>query len=381
MASACAVVPAFDRLNYYYGQLLGAADFLAEQRYFREKLKLHNRCLHGYGIVCGLEVDVPPAATPPATTPELQVECGLAIDAEGNELVVRDPIAIADVRELLTPAEKLALPTSGNGVSVWLTLCYLERGIEPNRPVLPDACGAASDCLYGRTREQVCVKATTTAPTADTRCACCATLPDNTCIVLARIDNVLSTTTTIAPAAIHDEVRRTIAPLATTIDSVDWAHGGTYTSAHVNDLLGIGANAPGLQLQFSGPVQIGETSPQGTVDVWLLRQNGDMKFVPGTLTWSGTAPPGMATTLTFKATASSVQIGSGDRVQVTVRSAVILDACCRPIDGTNVGGRIALLANGLASDVALPAPTTCTSLPSHSGSGAAINFESWFFVK
>src|SRR5882762_298022 len=127
--------PAFDRLNYYYGQLLGAADFLTEQRYFRDKLKLHNRCLHGYGIVCGLGVVVPAAATPPATAAELQIDPGLALDSDGNELVVRAPIAIADVLALLSPADRASLPTTGNGVSVWLRLCYQERGIEPNRPV------------------------------------------------------------------------------------------------------------------------------------------------------------------------------------------------------------------------------------------------------
>lgn len=55
-AHLCAEVPDFERLNYFYGQMLGAADFRSEQAYFREKLKLHNRCLHGYGVVCGLEV-------------------------------------------------------------------------------------------------------------------------------------------------------------------------------------------------------------------------------------------------------------------------------------------------------------------------------------
>src|SRR5215470_4464460 len=200
MASACVTVPSFDRLNYYYGQLLGAADFLAEQRYFREKLKLHNRCLHGYGVVCGLEVLVPPPATPPLPTPALQVSCGLAIDADGNELVVRDPIDIPDALALLPAAERAALPTTGNGVPVWITLCFQERGIEPNRPVLPDACGASPDCLFGRTREQVCVGATTTAPAADARCAsCCEPPPDDRCATLARIDGVLAGQTTVAP--------------------------------------------------------------------------------------------------------------------------------------------------------------------------------------
>ena len=58
--ASCAEVPQFDRLTYFYGQMLHARDLQAEQSYFREKLKLHNRCLHGWGVVCGLEVTPPP---------------------------------------------------------------------------------------------------------------------------------------------------------------------------------------------------------------------------------------------------------------------------------------------------------------------------------
>src|SRR5260370_1856644 len=40
--------------------MLSAEDFRTEQDFFREKLKLHNRCLHGYGVVCGLPVEPVP---------------------------------------------------------------------------------------------------------------------------------------------------------------------------------------------------------------------------------------------------------------------------------------------------------------------------------
>ena len=47
----CAPVPDLRRLNYFFGQMLGVDDFRGEQSYFRDKHKLHNRCLHGYGTV------------------------------------------------------------------------------------------------------------------------------------------------------------------------------------------------------------------------------------------------------------------------------------------------------------------------------------------
>src|ERR1700730_3531227 len=53
----CNQIPEFRRLKYFFGQMLGAQDLQSEQDYFREKSKLHNRCLHGYGTVCGLLVE------------------------------------------------------------------------------------------------------------------------------------------------------------------------------------------------------------------------------------------------------------------------------------------------------------------------------------
>jgi len=50
----------FERLNYFYGQVLGLHDFRDEQAYVQEKLRLHNRCLHGWGVVCGLDVRAEP---------------------------------------------------------------------------------------------------------------------------------------------------------------------------------------------------------------------------------------------------------------------------------------------------------------------------------
>ena len=45
-----------ERLRYFPRQLLTADDMRTEQQYFREKLRRHNRMLHGWGVVCGLQV-------------------------------------------------------------------------------------------------------------------------------------------------------------------------------------------------------------------------------------------------------------------------------------------------------------------------------------
>ena len=56
----CLEVREFRRLRYFFGQMLDDKDFQLEQEYFREKFKLHNRCLHGYGTICGLIVESVP---------------------------------------------------------------------------------------------------------------------------------------------------------------------------------------------------------------------------------------------------------------------------------------------------------------------------------
>jgi hypothetical protein len=77
-----------ERPRYFTGQLLDEADLTQEQHYFREKLRRHNRMLHGWGIVSGL------AVRPGPTVSELTVEPGYALDGYGDEIVVADPVTV-----------------------------------------------------------------------------------------------------------------------------------------------------------------------------------------------------------------------------------------------------------------------------------------------
>jgi hypothetical protein len=53
---ACASLPELVRMNYFHGQLIGERDLRTDQDYFRDRLRHANRCLHGYGVLCGLEL-------------------------------------------------------------------------------------------------------------------------------------------------------------------------------------------------------------------------------------------------------------------------------------------------------------------------------------
>lgn len=87
------------RLYYFDGEFLTSNDFIAEQNYNIQKLKLHNRCLHTWGIASGLEVSVVQNKETHvalvqgrkrrvgATSGKLAISSGVAIDADGNEIV------------------------------------------------------------------------------------------------------------------------------------------------------------------------------------------------------------------------------------------------------------------------------------------------------
>jgi len=71
---------ALERARFFRGKVLKPEDLELQQQYFREKLKRHNRSLHGFGILSGLRVSV--------NAGQIVVGPGLALDCEGNELVI-----------------------------------------------------------------------------------------------------------------------------------------------------------------------------------------------------------------------------------------------------------------------------------------------------
>ena len=105
----------FIRNHFFAGRFLTAADLELEQNYFRDKLRLHNRSLHGFGIVSGLEVS--------HRQDKLIIACGLALDCQGNEILIVDPVSHS-------------LPDSNLGTSSYLTISYSEQATNPT--LVPD---------------------------------------------------------------------------------------------------------------------------------------------------------------------------------------------------------------------------------------------------
>src|SRR5438874_7161534 len=182
-------LPDLRRLRYFHGQLLSAADLRREQDYFVEKLKLRNRCLHGWGVACGLEVtavDGTDAVHGTQPAPVVRVHQGVAVDCHGNEIVVPRAREV-DLLRALAPADR---DTVKDGATLYLSVAYCRRAVDPTRGVYPDGCGASSDCEYGSWLDSYELVVSTDRPDtggcADPCCDCC---PDRR-VLLASITNV-----------------------------------------------------------------------------------------------------------------------------------------------------------------------------------------------
>lgn len=374
-------VPPLRRLRYFHGQMLTARDFQREQEYFRDKLKLRLRCLLGYGVVCGLLVE--PAGHHDASTDpkehqaKVRITPGLGVDCEGNEVVVRDGCVI-DLFAALPEDER-------DTDTVWIGVEYCERPVEPTRTVYNSACGDTGDCEHGWTDESYTIRVTKHCPPEDRRCDTCCSRCEHTVLWLARIDDVRRTEP-VRPHQIHNNVRRPFGRhVPTVITGVNWIHGHTYTVDEAKELLGTQKEGGGLVVRFSDDIRVDCLDP-GVVEVQVIEggagRNANTWYMGGTFA-EPTGGEEFTREFRYRQTTRET-LQDGDRVLVTVRAAFLLDRCCRPVDGTNVGGKVPYL--GAEADGQTHPRPGCAVPPSGvgpwtSGTGAGGDvFESWFFI-
>jgi hypothetical protein len=433
----CAPVPEFRRNQFVYGQLMGVADFRAEQSYFREKQRLHNRCFHGYGVVCGLlvhPVSAPQECAPSdenkaeedglksklaalqdelkknnqadtktlnaeideinarlkelsdhhcANTPptRIVIDCGIALDCEGNELVVRRPLTVDLWRELSAEDRKSA----GNDPQpLYISLCYCEQPIDPIRPVLADQCGAVADCTYGKVRESVRVHVSLAPPKEDTRCDSCCTACGECCLLLARIDD-FRRGYPVDPAKIHNDARRRLGIYqSAVITNINWMHGGDYAAADAETILGTNDANGGIEIHFSRPILTSSLRP-GVVELWRVEGGAGRSSGISQIFGEFAPMPGTDTTMLRFRQTDEEKMDYGDRILIQVRCEFLLDRCCRPVDGANVGGRVPPLP-GVIKPQSIPPVPDCPIppwgyAPWTSGSGVpGSNFESWITI-
>src|SRR4051794_11097185 len=79
---ACQGLECLERPRYFAGQLLTEAELNSEQAYMLAKNRLHNRYLHGWGVVCGLAVVCSNCEG------WVRINEGYALDPCGNDVIV-----------------------------------------------------------------------------------------------------------------------------------------------------------------------------------------------------------------------------------------------------------------------------------------------------
>lgn len=93
-ADAACCLEAPERNRYFHGQMLYDRNFRLETDYHNQKRWLINRLVLGWGVVCGLGIR--PADD---DEPAIVVECGVALDRCGREIVVDKEVTLVVPRK------------------------------------------------------------------------------------------------------------------------------------------------------------------------------------------------------------------------------------------------------------------------------------------
>lgn len=157
----CCDLICFERPNYFCGHLLTDVDLSTDQRYAIEKRKLHNRTLHGWGVVCGLRL------TCDDECGGIMVDEGYALDDCGNDLVVCQPLrfdVIGTLREkgylVGDAAYDPCKPKEEQDdckirQCFYVTICYEEEPREFTTPFVAGCRPSLTECEPTRIREGV----------------------------------------------------------------------------------------------------------------------------------------------------------------------------------------------------------------------------------
>ena len=264
----------FTRNAYWMGKLMLPRDFIDEQRYFMDKLRHHTVRLHGWGVVCGLQVV--PHSTPACQDRFICVEPGVAVDCCGHDIILpeKECIDLKAIPEIQSLKE---------GPHI-LQICIRYRECPTEHiPVIYDDCGCDTDrCAPNRILEsyelsvlvdpQISVEPSSTLPCGDLwnrrteQCELCDTA---NCVVLATIENYIVGQAIDNKKVIIDNVKgRKLLPSAQTIkeviDCLVNNGGGTGLPGPIGPSGPQGLEGPvGPQGQIGPTGPLGPTGPQG----------------------------------------------------------------------------------------------------------------------
>lgn len=185
---ACTGLQCLDRTRYFAGQLLSEADLNNDQSYWLAKSRLHNRYLHGWGVVCGLQVVCGPCDG------WVTVKTGYGLDPCGNDIIVCSEQLFNVVKAIqacctppkaadCSPLRSAPPPNCQDAEQKWcITIQYEEqptRTVTPLRQTSTQSCGCG--CSAGSSKGGCGCggKQAASNGTSSTAC-CCSTTPKQT---------------------------------------------------------------------------------------------------------------------------------------------------------------------------------------------------------
>ena len=164
----CDSCTGLERTRFFPRQLVADRDFTQDQIYFREKLRRHNRLLHGWGIVCGARVKKGPGEC------EIVIEPGYILGPFGDEIVI-DRLVTVNLCRQTADGDAVCIPPADPwcsdvrvcppaGQPVYLAVRYDECQTRPVR-AYPAGCGCNdTSCEYSRIRDGFAFKVLTKLP-------------------------------------------------------------------------------------------------------------------------------------------------------------------------------------------------------------------------
>lgn len=215
-----------ERVHYFPRQLITADDMRAEQEYFRQKIRRHNRFLHGWGVVCGLKVE---AAATKETPWRVKINPGYALGPYGDEIYVQEPFCLdlskCGLKEERDPCDpgRSPTPTRPDTTELYIAIKYVEC---ETRPVRVHPAGCACDettCEYSRIRDDFKIECLAELPpshasgsTPPLLCRMinekelppCPSCPEDPWVVLAKVTLPASQTTNIENGNIDNTTHR-----------------------------------------------------------------------------------------------------------------------------------------------------------------------------
>jgi hypothetical protein len=311
-----------ERPRYYARQLITPGDMTLEQDYFRERLRRHNRYLHGWGVVCGAMVC--PVVAKPGTAPTpwlVQVNPGYILGPYGDEILIEQPTTLDLSKAGGTSLSntdgdpwcaEVTAPTPAGPLTYYVAIKYVETPTRPVR-VSPSGCGCQeTSCEYSRVRDGFEINTLAACPatnqsppdpktffsTEPATCPPCPPCAASPWVVLARVDLDSDGTITaidncscrriVLSAAPYWLQCTTTTPPAITVVPTDLVANGVATPVVVNSVANfdpgvtIGISGSGVTLgpvetkqpnQLSVPVTVATGTQTGPRTLTLMNAN------------------------------------------------------------------------------------------------------------